>query len=196
MRNAYLLSCDFNSERTVFSKKVLESIGFNVVLCKAIEHKIPLLSHKISMIKIYETIANDEHNEWSYIFEDDINLLSDINILEIIQYENISDKFFYLGICKYGHNTLCNTHIKINEHDVFSVSNFVRGLHAVAFSRQSMIDFLNFMKSRNNNYIDMILEEYTIKNRANIVRADLESYIPGHYGVFFQDRNKFETSIK
>lgn len=195
-RNAYLLTCNLNSERTKFSKNILDKIGFNVILFKAIPHSNQLLSHKQSMISIYNIIANDLTNEWSYIFEDDINKLEDIKLDEIIEYEKISNNFFYLGICKYGDNTLCETEHTINNHKVYSVSGCVRGLHGLAFSRIGMIDFINFLKNFSLEYIDMILELYTLKNRANIVRADLESYISCHFGIIFQDRNKFQSIIE
>jgi hypothetical protein len=194
-RNAYLLTCDPNSERTKFSKNILDELGFNVILFQAIPDSKPLLSHKQSMISIYNIIANDLSNEWSYIFEDDINKLEDIKLDEIIEYEKISNKFFYLGICKYGEDTLCETEHTINNHKVYSVSGSVRGLHALSFSRVGMIDFIDFLKNFSLEYIDIILELYTLKNRSNVVRADLESYISGHRGIIFQDRNKFTSII-
>ena len=147
------------------------------------------------MISIYNIIANDLSNEWSYIFEDDINKLEDIKIDEIIEYEKISNKFFYLGICKYGEDTLCETEHTINNHKVYSISGSVRGLHALAFSRVGMIDFIDFLKNFSLEYMDVILELYTLKNRSNVVRSDLESYISGHRGIIFQDRNKFTSII-
>lgn len=195
-RNAYLLTCDINSERAQFSKNILEEIGFNVIFFKAIPHSKPILSHKQSIIKIFETIANDENNEWSYIFEDDINKLDNIKLDEIIEYEKISNKLFYLGICKYGENILHDTNISINNHKVYSVSGCVRGTHAFAFSREGMKDYLNFIPNFSLEYMDMILELYTYNNPANIVRVDLQSYIPGHRGVIFQDRIKFESIIE
>jgi hypothetical protein len=194
-RNAYLLTCDPNSERTKFSKNILDELGFNVILFQAIPDSKPLLSHKQSMISIYNIIANDLSNEWSYIFEDDINKLEDIKLDEIIEYEKISNKFFYLGICKYGEDTLCETEHTINNHKVYSVSGSVRGLHALSFSRVGMIDFIDFLKNFSLEYMDVILELYTLKNRSNVVRSDLESYISGHRGIIFQDRNKFTSII-
>lgn len=195
-RNAYLLTCDSNSERCLFLKKILEDVGFNVILYNAIPNSNPLTSHKLSMIEIYKIIANDESSEWSYVFEDDINILENITLDEIIQYENISSHFFYLGLCKYGGcNTITKTNHVINGHEVYKISKYVRGLHAVAFSRTGMASFLNFMSDFTTEYIDMILESYSIKYPANVVRIDLESYIPRHMGIFFQDRNKFKSII-
>jgi len=195
-RNAYLLTCDINSERAQFSKNILEGIGFNVIFFKAIPHSKPILSHKQSIIKIFKIIANDENNNWSYIFEDDINKLEDIKLDEIIEYEKISNKFFYLGICKYGKNTIQDTNISINNHKVYSVAGCVRGTHAFAFSREGMKDYLNFIPNFSLEYMDMILELYSFNNRANVVRFDLRSYISGHRGVIFQDRIKFESIIE
>jgi hypothetical protein len=195
-RNAYLLNCDPNSERTKFSKNILEEIGFNVILFQAIPHTKPILSHRQSIISIFNIIANDLNNEWSYIFEDDINKLEDIKLNEIIEYEKISNNFFYLGICKYGENTINETNYIINNYKVYSVSGYVRGTHAFAFSRVGMIDFINFVKNFSLEYMDIILEYYTFKNRANVVRLDLESYISGHLGVIFQDRNKFQSIVE
>jgi hypothetical protein len=59
-----------------------------------------------------------------------------------------------------------------------------------------MIDFINFVKNFSLEYMDIILEYYTFKNRANVVRLDLESYISGHLGVIFQDRNKFQSIVE
>ena len=100
-RNAYLLTTDFNSPRSIFSKELLQKIGFNVLHFLAIPHDDPIISHKLSMIQIYNIIENSP-DEWSYIFEDDINILEPITLDEIIEYEKIStNNFFYLGICKY-----------------------------------------------------------------------------------------------
>ena len=100
-RNAYLLTTNFNSPRAIFSKELLQKIGFNVITFLAIQHDDPIMSHKLSMVQIYNIIENST-DEWSYIFEDDINILETITLDEIIEYEKISiNNFFYLGICKY-----------------------------------------------------------------------------------------------
>jgi hypothetical protein len=38
--------------------------------------------------------VKNSHNEFSYIFEDDINILEPISLEEIIQYEKLSEMFF------------------------------------------------------------------------------------------------------
>ena len=56
-------------------------------------------------------------------------------------------------------------------------------------------ELLDFSKQSNEPYMDVILSNFSLKYPANIVRYDLESYIPGHRGIIFQDRNKFPSSI-
>jgi len=43
--------------------------------------------------------------------------------------------------------------------------------------------------------MDVILEQVSRVCPANVCRYDLESYIPGHRGIFFQDRKKFPSTI-
>jgi hypothetical protein len=196
MRNSYVLTCNTSSERTLFSKNILEKIGFNVNLIQCIPNENKVLSNKYSMIKIYETIANGP-DEWAYVFEDDINILQDIDISEIIKYEKISNHFFYLGVCIPNYNKYYLTNkIKINNHEVSIMKGGVRGLHAIAISKKGAIELLSFLQNYiNYEYMDMILEKFSEKYPANVVRYDLQSYIYGHRGIFFQDRNKFPSSI-
>lgn len=41
----------------------------------------------------------------------------------------------------------------------------------------------------------MILEKFSLKYPVNCIRYDLESYIYGHKGIIFQDRNCFPSEI-
>lgn len=195
-RNAYLLSTNFESERTIYSKNLLEKIGFNVILFKAIKHNCKVTSNKISMQAIYETICNDKTSDWNYVFEDDIDILSEISLSEIIEYEKISDKIIYLGLCRYGSdNFLTKTKNIINKHQIYKTFGNTRGLHAIGLSHTGFEELLEFSKNNNHKYMDCILEEFTKINPATIIRYDLESYIPGHRGIFYQDRKKFPTTI-
>ena len=196
MRNSYILTCNSSSERTLFSKNILEKVGFIVNIIQCIPNENKVLSNKYSMIKIYETIANGT-DEWAYVFEDDINILEDIDITEIIKYEKISNHFFYLGVCIPNYNKYYLTNkLKINNHEVSIMKGGVRGLHAIAVSKSGAIELLSFLKNYiNYEYMDMILEKFSEKYPANVVRYDLQSYIYGHRGIFFQDRKKFPSSI-
>jgi hypothetical protein len=213
IRKCYLLTCDLQSERALFCKKILETIGFQVILFQSVPNildvnndwykETPLsndvcnkvLSNKLSMLKIYEIISNGEH-EYVYVFEDDINVLENITIDEIIEYEKISEHFFYLGLCDNSYNSREIHSTKINNHDVTIVSGGIRGLHAIGLSKTGAKELLQFSEEYQNYiYMDMILEKFSEKYPANVVRFDLESYIHGHRGIIFQDRNKFASTI-
>uniref|UniRef100_A0A6C0KTY7 Glycosyltransferase n=1 Tax=viral metagenome TaxID=1070528 RepID=A0A6C0KTY7_9ZZZZ len=195
MRKCYILTCDIDSERSQFSKKVLEKVGFNVIFFKAIPNENKVLSNKNSMLAIYDLIANGE-DEWVYVFEDDINILEDITIDEIIEYEKISNNLFYLGVCMYEVNSVSFNKLFVNKYPVAIAKGSVRGLHSIALSKNGASELLKFSKNMENYfYMDMILEQFTHLYPANVVRYDLESYIKGHRGVFFQDRARFPSTI-
>uniref|UniRef100_A0A6C0I0R8 Glycosyltransferase n=1 Tax=viral metagenome TaxID=1070528 RepID=A0A6C0I0R8_9ZZZZ len=193
-RKAYILTCDETSNRSQFSKSVLENIGFNVIFFKCIKNENKVLSNKISMQAIYEIIANGQ-DEWVYVFEDDINVLEDIKIDELIEYENISKTFFYLGTCGFENINNLYHPTKINGHEVAIVKGLVRGLHAIALSKDGAKELLEYSSNSSEIYMDMILEEFSQIHNPNLVRYDLESYIQGHRGIVFQDRDKFPTTI-
>ena len=195
IRKCFILTGNQFSERAQFSKNVLEKVGFIVKFINYIPYENKVLSNKISMQYIYGLIASGNH-EWTYVFEDDINILQDIKLNEIVEYEKISSTFFYLGVCICGDNKISLNPNKINNHDVITIHGNVRGLHAIALSKQGAKDLLFFSHNLSSyEYMDMILEKFAEINPANIVRYDLESYIEGHKGIFFQDRNNFPSTI-
>lgn len=189
-RTAYLLTTDENSERANFSKTLLEKIGFEVELVKAIPHEDKVLSNKISMQYIYSKIE-----KYSYVFEDDINVHEEITLEEIKEYEKYSPKFFYLGMCEYNSKNSEETEIKIRNKKVYKKTGNVRGLHGIGVSKEGAKELLERSKETTERYMDVILEEYSEKNPANIVRYDLESYITGHKGIIYQDRKRFPSDI-
>ena len=192
-RSGYILTIDPDSDRAIFSKNVLEKIGFNVILVKSIIDKDKVLSNKISMQYIYNLIINSQDN-YSYVFEDDINALEVITLDEIVEYEKYSEMFFYLGMCEYG-NTGKKTGIKIRNHNVYNKSGYCRGLHAIGLSKKGAEELLKFSCESKEKYMDVILEHFSILYPANVCRYDLESYIRGHKGIIFQDRKKFPSMI-
>jgi hypothetical protein len=199
-RTAYLLTGNKQSKRTLFSKYILETIGFGVKMILYIPNNNKVLSNKISMLYIYEIISNTlpEDNSFAYIFEDDINIIEPITLDEIIMYEKHSKMFFYLGMCEYLYNSHLNikTDIVINNKAVFQKKKFVRGLHAIGISKIGAKSLIEFSKDYPHfEFMDMILEQFTGLYPANIVRYDLSSYTPGHKGIIFQDRNRFPSSI-
>jgi hypothetical protein len=193
-RNAYILTLDPESERAVFSKKVLENIGFDIIFVKAILHDDRILSNRISMQYIYSLIVNSE-NDYTYVFEDDININEEIHLDEIIEYEKFSEMFFYLGLCEYGSTNNENTGIKINNHTVHRKAGSCRGLHAIGLSKNGAKSLLDLSIKLDEIYMDGVLEKLSEIYPANIVRYDLESYIKGHRGIIYQDRNRFPSTI-
>ncbi len=69
-------------------------------------------------------------------------------------------------------------------------------LHAFAFSKNGIINFFNFMNNFTIQCVNMILQLYNIQNPANIVRVNLESYIPEHLRIIFHYRKKFKSIIQ
>lgn len=68
----------------------------------------------------------------------------------------------------------------------------------IGITRKGSKLLMNFVKQpyiRNHRYMDVILEKFTETNNAIVIRYDLESYIKGHRGIFYQDRNKFPSII-
>ncbi len=194
-RKAYVLTCDVSSERALFSKSVLDKIGFDVVLFPAIHDPNKVVSNKKSMMAIYDIIAKGD-DEWGYVFEDDINLIQDITLGEIVEYEKISSMFFYLGVCDYGAKKTNVCDVKINDHFVTIVAGQVRGLHAIGLSKRGAGELLGFI---HNNwhiaFMDLCLEEFSKVHPANVVRFDLESYLTDHRGIIYQDRIRFPSTI-
>jgi hypothetical protein len=195
IRKAYVLTCDISSDRALFSKNVLDKIGFDVVLFPAIPDTNQIISNKQSMMKIYDIIAKGD-DEWVYVFEDDINMVKEITLEEIVQYETISSMFFYLGICDYGPKKTNYHEVKINGYPVSIATGKVRGLHAIGLSKRGAEELLAFICNNwHISFMDVCLEEFSKIYPANIVRYDLESYLSDHRGIIYQDRIRFPSSI-
>ena len=192
-RNAYLLTCNSKSERTLFSENILKNIGFNVKIITCIPDNDKVISNKISMQHIYKLIKDSDDN-YSYVFEDDINILEPIKLDEIIEYENLTDMFFYLGLCEYQNNSKLTSH-KIKENNVYSISGGIRGLHAIGLSKIGAEKLLAFSENTDERYMDVILEKFSLIYPTNCVRYDLESYIYGHKGIIYQDRRRFPSTV-
>lgn len=193
-RTAYLLTVNPRSERALFSKQVLETIGFTVHVFKAIPMKDGVRSNKESLLEIFKLVAASPDN-YSYVFEDDINVLEPIKLDEIIQYEQISEMFFYLGLCEPRCQPTRPNGIRINDHPVYTKSRANRGCHAIGLSKKGAVALLEFALKQRERYCDVILEKFSTIHPANVVRYDLESYIPGHKGVIFQDRRRFSSTL-
>ena len=197
-RKAYILVFDESSDRTKHTSGLLKKIGFEVILVNTIEHKDAVISNKLGMQTIFEMISNSTDDTWSYVFEDDIDILAPITLEQIVKYEEISKMFFYLGCCKScGDKGLEKTKYKIDDFPVYSVSGYVACLHAVAISKHGASELLEFSLNKNKErYMDVILKHFSYKYPSNVVRYDLSSDNKGHRGIFFQDRKKYSSNIK
>lgn len=196
-RNAYILCEHENTPRCIDSTKMLESIGFRVSCIPYIKHYDKVYSNKISMQQIYTKITNS-NDEWSYVFEDDINKIYNISLNEIIEYEKISSHIFYLGACMPNLSTghVYDSKTRINNSQVITLRGACHGLHAIALSKKGATELLQLSKITKERYMDVILKIYTITRPAHIVHFELMSpYDSTHRGVIYQDRQKYPTTI-
>ena len=198
IRNAFLLTGDTVSKRYKFVSKLLTKIGFTVIPVIFIRLKKKVKSNKNSMMKIYKLISTSvPDNTWSYVFEDDINILDkNLKLNDIIKYEPISTNLFYLGMCDPDKRTWIKTKNKVDGKIVRQKRGMIRGLHAIALSKEGALSLYDFTKDRGHGYMDVFLDNYTKTHPANVMRSDLISPChPGHKGMFYQDRNAFTSLI-
>ena len=83
----------------------------------------------------------------------------------------------------------------IDGHDVYVKPGNVRGLHAIGISRKGVEKILEFASIDTEKYMDVIFDKFSRKYHTICLRYDLESSIPGHRGIFFQDRERFPTTL-
>jgi len=83
----------------------------------------------------------------------------------------------------------------IDDHLVYQKKGYVHGLHAIGLSKSGATELLNFSKISKQAFMDVVLQEFSDLYPANIVRYDLCSYIGGHRGIIFQDRDRFPSTI-
>lgn len=193
-RKAFLVTTDRKSERTIFSANILKTVGFDVYVVLALPHPDRVFSNRMTMQYIYNLIACGP-DDFAYVFENDINLLQPITLQDILNYEPYVDKFIYLGLCVYSCQGASNYPVPIDGRIEKQVCGFVRGLHAIGLSKAGARDLYKFSQACKERYMDVTVELFSIKHPALVARYDLESYIPGHRGVFYQDRNRFPSEI-
>ena len=195
-RTAYLLTVNFFSERAKHPKKLLENIGFDVHIFCAIHYSYTnddkmrscLDSH---MQIIQNALLRDE--EYFYIFEDDINLVEEITLEEITQYEKLTKDYFYLGCCEASVTSFKTEHF-INGHQVYNIQGDIRGNHAFCLHKQGAQKILDLYSSNKLTIADGFSK--LLKLQVPCVRHDLISPCnSGHKGIFYQDRKKFSSFI-
>jgi len=195
---AYLLTANVNSERTMHSMKTLEIAGFSVVLSlcevvRAVESGM-VWSNKETFIRIIKHYIQSNSTDWLYLFEDDIDVLTNTTIQDIEQNISESTLFTYLGICApqtTPSGGICG-----------------RCAHAMGFSYAGARDVLLFkMVSKrklctgniplDEPFFDVVVEgRCLLKGGFSVVHLELESpQDHRHNGLFFQDRGKFKSII-
>jgi hypothetical protein len=196
-RNAYLLQGPVENQplRARLSRDLLIDIGFNVNVIDHIPNESAHLSNKLSVMHIFDLIQKS-NEEWSYMFEDDVDTLEEITLEDIVEYENISEMFFYLGVCMASSRRLRASAHKIKDDNV-KITHNGRCIHAIAISKKGINEIIPFYKTHDHiTCADGILEGFSKKYPANVVRSHLVSpHNRGHRGVFFQDRRRFATQV-
>ena len=198
-RVAHIISLDESRPRAQQTLKVLRDMGFETTIIKPkyVGHtrKEQTLSNKLAMIDAVEQIAQGKQ-PWGYVFEDDIyqHEASTMRLRDIIQAEESSKKFMYLGVCTTGEalSFMCG-----------------RCAHAMGFSRDGAEDVLNFAQNCSpilatgkspvdEEYFDVIVEGWCAVNGGFRVVGPLVPSSRGHvehYGALIQDRGTFPSEI-
>ena len=75
------------------------------------------------------------------------------------------------------------------------VNGSIRGLYAIGVSKKGATALFFFARMMKEGYMDVCLEKFSENFPVNVMRYDLESYIERHRGIFYQDRNRFPSTI-
>lgn len=201
-RKAFVITVDLDGARARFARHVLTTVGFDVVLIKAVYDADPPVSLKRTHMQLWEHIATHcADDEWMYIFEDDVNVLESLTIAQLLSYERHAAPtgMFFLGCCMNKWNGVTQTSTSIDGHAVHHVRGGVRGTHAIAYSKagaQAMLAFAQRTDQARQRHVDVITEAFTttFKDGVPVMRMDLHSDIHGHNGIVFQDRRRFPDS--
>jgi len=197
-KNAYLLTANANSERTRHSMNTLTIAGFSVVLsmCEVVpDIKSGMVwSNKNTFIRIIKHYIQSNSTAWLYLFEDDIDVLTNTSIQDIEQNLSESTLFTYLGICA--------------PKTTPSGGKCGRCAHAMRFSYAGSRDVLLFNTVSKHQlstgnipldepFFDVVVEGWCLVNGGfSVVHLELESpQDHRHNGLFFQNRDKFKSLI-
>ena len=198
-RVAHIISLDESRQRAQQTQKVLRYMGFEttIVTPKHFGHtrKDKTLSNKFAIIDAVEQIAKG-NQPWGYVFEDDIyqHEASTLQLRDIIQAEESSKHFMYLGVCTAG-----------------EAKSFMCGrcAHAMGFSKDGAEEVLDFVQNSrptlvtgnspvDEEYFDVIVEGWCALKGGFRVVGPLFPSSTGHvehYGALLQDRGKFPSEI-
>jgi hypothetical protein len=161
-------------------------------------------------------IPKDSKNlyDWSFIFEDDVNFnkpqtvfLSDfitpLQELMIRPDVQMKDGFFYLGICGPIYPNNKSVIISNNTNGTFySEKGYGFCLHAsVITAKRSRLFWTEISSYRPNpteHSLDFQLQSYSVRSNNSFYIFGSNFLFPpgtGHFGVAYQDRGKFESTV-
>jgi len=176
-----------------------------------------LASNLISFVTLwtYELAKYSTNNEleWSFIFEDDVNFVDPskvslpnyINALEELMYHpeiQLKHGVFYLGICEPKFTNDKHTIIsRFSNNNLLSRKGYGFCAHGMGLTIKRARDFwteISLYCPIPNGSTDVYLRNYCVKseNHYYILGANLE--LPpstGHYGIAYQDRNRFSSQV-
>ena len=175
-------------------------------------------SNQLSFIDLWTYVIpkHSKHDElqWSFIFEDDVNFnnsskvflpnyISALQELMINPDVQLKDGFIYLGICgPTFHNT---THPLITSNTngtLVSQRTYGYCLHASGITARRARLFWGEIASYRPNLrdasLDLQLRDYSIRSKNYFHTFGSNFLYPpgtGHYGIAYQDRGKFSTTV-
>ena len=198
-RVAHIISLDESRPRAQQTQRVLRDMGFETTMVKpkyfGHTRKDKTLSNKFAMIDAVEQIAKGKQ-PWGYVFEDDIyqHEASTLQLRDIIQAEESSKHFIYLGVCTAREAVSfmcgrCAHAMGFSRDGAEEILNFVQNLHPTLVTGNSPVD---------EEYFDVIVEGWCkLKGGFRVVgplfpssRGHVE-----HYGALIQDRGTFPSEI-
>ena len=177
-----------------------------------------LTSNMLTFIELwsYEIPKYSEDNEyqWSFIFEDDINFLNPVTFFltnltgpveEIMNNRGIqmNDGFFYLGICAPTYSNDDPPILLQSTNDgIISRKGYGFCLHASAITAKRAklfwTEISSYRPGIDDRSLDHQLREFCQRSKTTFytVGANMElAPGTGHYGIAFQDRGRFESTV-
>jgi len=158
--------------------------------------------------------SNNNELEWSFIFEDDVNFCDPSTVslpnfiapLQEIMHNpevQLKDGFLYLGICGPDFNNDSQPIISKNTNNsLISKKGYGFCLHATGITakRAKMFwgEIASYRPNSGEKSLDYQVREYSMKSKNFFYTFGSNFHYPpgtGHYGVAFQDRGKFWSSI-
>jgi hypothetical protein len=108
----------------------------------------------------------------------------------------LNEDICYFGFC-YNNGKFLRQENKINDKNLSKIQGGIRGIHSLCVSRKGVEILKNLYDNHKDElHMDVLLEEYTLKNPLYVIREDLISPChPEHFGIFYQDRIKYKSQL-